>query len=70
MKVKFGAPIKGTAFFYVQDSTGRIIRTFDAEVEEHGVYTTLMELDDLPEGIYYIHLTVGHYTRSQKLLIE
>lgn len=70
VKVKFGAPIKGTAFFYVQDSTGRIIRTFDAEVEEHGVYTTAMVLDDLPKGLYYMHITVGHYTRSQKLLIE
>lgn len=70
VEVKFSSPMKGAAYFYLQDSTGRIIRTFDAQVEEHGQYSTMLELDGLPAGVYYMHLTVGHYTRSQKLMVE
>ncbi|MEI6764652.1 MAG: T9SS type A sorting domain-containing protein [Bacteroidota bacterium] len=66
--VDFGAPVKGTAIFTVNDILGQQVRTIESG---SALSTTLtIDLSGLKGGIYFIGITVDNRTVTRKVILQ
>jgi hypothetical protein len=69
LQVKFSTPDTGKVHFLIQDANGRIVSDFEAHTGEAGSYDAELEVNNLPAGVYFLHLHQGRFIRSRKFAI-
>jgi len=66
--VRYTLPNKLDVSIRLYDVIGREVRTFVTRTQE-GRHETVFDVSGLPSGTYFLKLTAGHTTRTQKLMI-
>ena len=67
--IRYTLPAKGVVRLVLTDAMGREARVIVDSEEERGEHIVLLEKKNLPEGVYFCHLTVGSEGIAPKKII-
>jgi hypothetical protein len=60
----------GMVWFMLQDSSGKVVKTWHAEMPSKGTYETSFEVSDFAGGSYYFSLSSGKFMRTVPVIIR
>ena len=67
--LEFTTPQQGSATVSLQAADGRLVFRRQQDVQE-GLNVLTLDVDDLPEGIYYVQIIADEQTSSRKLVVK
>jgi hypothetical protein len=67
--ITYTTPITERVSLKVFDADGRQVATLVNEKKQPGKYTVPLNTNDLPNGIYFYHLTCGNYSQTKKMIL-
>lgn len=70
LDVKFTIAEKGLVWFMLQDTSGKLVKTWHAEMPSEGTFSSQFEVAEYPKGNYFFTLSSGKYLRTVKLILQ
>lgn len=66
----FTTPEGGLVWFMLQDSAGKVVKTWHAEMPSKGTFETIFDVSSFYSGTYYFTLSSGKYLRTVPVIIN
>ncbi|MCB0664114.1 MAG: T9SS type A sorting domain-containing protein, partial [Saprospiraceae bacterium] len=60
----------GFVWFLLQDTSGKVVKTWHAEMPAKGTFETEFDVSDYAAGSYYFTLSSGKFLRTISLVIK
>jgi hypothetical protein len=52
------------------DRDGNVMRIISEQTENAGMFTATIQLDNLPDGMYFVKVTAGNKTATQRMIVR
>ena len=67
--LEYGISALGFVSLKVYDLLGKEVKTLVNEVKPPGIYSTEFDGSNLPSGIYFYKIEVGHFSQVRKMIL-